>query len=365
MKNKIMYILIAILFMPINVLAESKVTCGNINPIAAKVPEITSWIVTIIQVAVPIILVIMGSIDFVKAIIGQKEDEMKQKQQIFIKRLITSILIFFVVAITKIIVGTFSSANKTSIVNCIDCFISNKCTAYVEPTKEPKTTTPKQTNTQTITGTKVTTDSNEITTTSKSSNRSSSKKSTSSSSRSSNNESNNNSMLIIGDSRTEGMCGELCNACTDAEYIAKGSMGYDWFANTAVNEVNNKIKSKNYNIFILMGVNGAGSDGTDSAKKYFDKISKLAKTEWKDQNIIFISVNPVNDNGITYTYMSGVNSFNKKIKDEIDSAKISNFKYCDTASKMTNEEINSGKDGLHYDCPTYKKIYSLLKDCIK
>lgn len=362
MKKKFIYILITMLFMPINVLAESKVTCGNINPISQKIPEITSWIVTIIQVLIPVILVIMGSIDFVKAIISQKDDEMKQKQQVFIKRLITSILIFFIVAITKIIVGVFSNANKTSISNCIDCFISNKCTSYVEPEKE-KTTKPKQTTEQTITGTKVTTDSKEITTSSKS-NRSSSKKETSSSSSSSSDQSNNNSMLIIGDSRTEGMC-KSCNACTDAEYIAKGSMGYDWFANTAVSEANKKIKNKNYNILILMGVNGAGSDGTNEAKKYFDKISKLAKNEWKDQNIIFISVNPVNDNGDTLTYMSGVNSFNKKIKSEIESAKISNFKYCDTASKLTNDDINSGEDGLHYDCTTYKKIYSLLKDCIK
>ena len=80
---------------------------------------------------------------------------------------------------------------------------------------------------------------------------------------------------------------------------------------------------------------------------------------------MYQSVNPVNDNGDTLTYMSGVNSFNKKIKSEIESAKISNFKYCDTASKFTNDDINSGGDGLHYDCPTYEKVYSLLKDCIK
>ena len=108
---------------------NDKVSCGNIGSFNRKIPEITSWIIVIIEILVPIILVIMGAIDFVKAIISSKDDEMRKAQQVFIKRLITAAIIFFIVAITKLIVSLVSnnSSESKNIINCIDCFISNKC----------------------------------------------------------------------------------------------------------------------------------------------------------------------------------------------------------------------------------------------
>ena len=108
---------------------SDKVMCGNIGTFNRKIPEITSWIVTIIEIVVPVILTIIGAIDFVKAIISSKEDEIKKGQQVFIRRLITAVIIFFIVAITKLIVSVVSSGSTESknIINCIDCFISNKC----------------------------------------------------------------------------------------------------------------------------------------------------------------------------------------------------------------------------------------------
>ena len=154
------------------------------------------------------------------------------------------------------------------------------------------------------------------------------------------------------------MC-DVYKLCEKNPYIAEGGMGYSWFASTAIPQINQKIKSKNYNIIILMGVNGAGTDGTSEADKYYSKISSLAKGTWKNQNIIFVSVNPVVD-GKSYTYMSGVNSFNKRMKSKINSSKLSNLKYCDTISKLNMSSIDSG-DGLHYNKEGYKKIYNLIK----
>ena len=109
-------------------ISKNNVSCGNIGSINKKIPELTSWIITIAQIVVPVILVIFGVIDFVKAIVSQKEDEIKKGQQIFIKRLITGILIFFVVVIVKFVVSLLAGENESgNIINCIDCFISNKC----------------------------------------------------------------------------------------------------------------------------------------------------------------------------------------------------------------------------------------------
>ena len=105
------------------------VYCGNIGKIPKKIPELISWFITIVEIIVPIILVIMGAIDFLKAITSQKEDEIKKGQQIFIKRLITGLLIFFIIAIVKLLIGVVSSgANESkNIVDCIECFLNNKC----------------------------------------------------------------------------------------------------------------------------------------------------------------------------------------------------------------------------------------------
>ena len=106
-----------------------KVSCGNLGKFNKKIPELTSWIITIMQVAVPVILIIMGAIDFVKSLASQKDDEIKKNQQVFVKRVITAIIIFFVVVVVKLLVSLVSSGQteKESIVKCIDCFISNKC----------------------------------------------------------------------------------------------------------------------------------------------------------------------------------------------------------------------------------------------
>lgn len=130
MKKKILFaVLFTLMLLPImNVGALTVVDCGNVTDIPKKIPELTSFAVTVIQIAVPIILVIMGSIDLFKGITAQKEDEMKKGRQMFIKRLIVAAIIFFVIAITKFFVSIVSdSDDKDNITDCIDCFLSKTC----------------------------------------------------------------------------------------------------------------------------------------------------------------------------------------------------------------------------------------------
>ena len=129
MKNKkILLFLFVIMSIPImNVSAVTKVSCGNVTGIAAKIPELTSFCITIVQIAVPIILVIVGSLDFFKAITSQKEDEMKKSQNIFIKRLVLAAVIFFVIVIAKVLVSVIADSSSANIIECMDCFLSNNC----------------------------------------------------------------------------------------------------------------------------------------------------------------------------------------------------------------------------------------------
>ena len=61
-----------------------------------KIVGIFSFLVTLIKVGVPILLVIWGSWDLGKAVMAQKEDEIKNAQKLFIKKLIIAVCVFLV-----------------------------------------------------------------------------------------------------------------------------------------------------------------------------------------------------------------------------------------------------------------------------
>lgn len=106
-----------------------KVSCGNIGQIPAKAPELVHMFILIAQIAVPVILVILGMIDLGKGVMSQKEDEIKKGQKTFINRLILGAIIFFVVALVKLLVGIVvdNTGNRGNIIACIDCFVNNDC----------------------------------------------------------------------------------------------------------------------------------------------------------------------------------------------------------------------------------------------
>lgn len=119
----------------------NKVYCGSedqgkITNIPKKIPELTSSAVTIIQVVIPIILVVLGTLDLFKGITAGKEDEIKKGQQIFIKRLAVAAVVFFVVIIVKFFISIIADTNKTNIIDCIDCFIDNDCEHMLDATYE-------------------------------------------------------------------------------------------------------------------------------------------------------------------------------------------------------------------------------------
>lgn len=108
----------------------TKVSCGNIKNIPKKIPELTTWAISLIQVAVPVILVILSMVDLVKAVSSQKEDEIKKGKSVLVKRIILAAVIFLFVAIVKFAISIVASSTDTNnISNCIACFIEdvNKC----------------------------------------------------------------------------------------------------------------------------------------------------------------------------------------------------------------------------------------------
>ena len=112
----------------INVLATD--ISSACTQVPAGVKNVTSLIIMVVQIVVPILLIIWGMIDFTKAVIGQNEDKIKEAQKVFIKRLIAAAVVFLTVTIVKLLinlVGTVGAENAQdsgSLTNCIDEFIN-------------------------------------------------------------------------------------------------------------------------------------------------------------------------------------------------------------------------------------------------
>lgn len=105
------------------------VSCGNnlIEEMPSALPKVISIIYSVVQVLVPIILVIFGTLDLVKGVISQKEEEIKKGQQIFIKRLISAVIVFFVFVIVKFLISLVADNSGNDIMDCVECFVENDC----------------------------------------------------------------------------------------------------------------------------------------------------------------------------------------------------------------------------------------------
>ena len=103
----------------------TEVTCGSLNAsFSSQIPSMVHLIITVIQIAVPILLILFGMLDLGKAVMAQKEDEIKKAQQTFIKRLLTAALVFFVVVIVQVVIKLVAGTEGDNIWDCVNCFIS-------------------------------------------------------------------------------------------------------------------------------------------------------------------------------------------------------------------------------------------------
>lgn len=97
--------------------------CAGVN-IPNDFASITSTIIDLIKIAVPVLLVIFGMLDLGKAVTAQKEDEIKKGQQTFLKRVLAAAIVFFVVFIVQFVIGIVSGDSEETIWSCANNFIN-------------------------------------------------------------------------------------------------------------------------------------------------------------------------------------------------------------------------------------------------
>ena len=77
--------------------------CNGVIP--SEIAEVIAKIINLLKIAVPVILIIFGMLDFAKGLIAQKEDEIKKGQKAFITRLISGVFVFLVISIVQLVVN--------------------------------------------------------------------------------------------------------------------------------------------------------------------------------------------------------------------------------------------------------------------
>lgn len=112
--------------------------CGaDTLPIPIGIPNFVSKLITLAQIAVPVIIIIMAIIKYTKAIASSDEKVMKETNSSFIRSLITGVSIFLVVTIVKFafsLIGT----EYSSYLNCVSCFLNGEdhCSKQVCPDRD-------------------------------------------------------------------------------------------------------------------------------------------------------------------------------------------------------------------------------------
>ncbi len=85
---------------------ESTVDCGAIfgsKDDPSSIAYIINEVLMYPKIIIPILIIILGTLDFFKAVIAQKEDDMKKAQMTFIKRVIIGVAIFLIPVLINVI----------------------------------------------------------------------------------------------------------------------------------------------------------------------------------------------------------------------------------------------------------------------
>ena len=85
-------------------------------------------VVAVIRVAVPIILIVLGMIDLVKALTSQDDKQIKSATNLLVKRVIIAIAIFLIPTIVRLVMNIISQDEYQSCINCVTSVWSKNCT---------------------------------------------------------------------------------------------------------------------------------------------------------------------------------------------------------------------------------------------
>ena len=189
----------------------------------------------------------------------------------------------------------------------------------------------------------------------------------------------------VGDKRAIGL--QNAGGKNDKDiWVTDENDGYDWFVNTAINQVSGQLKEsegqaqnsqdqnkdkkdkdkdkdkdkKGDTIVFALGVN----DMAGGAKRYTDKLKELVADNgaWaKARKVLVVSVNPVLESK-TQIKNADIEKFNNELRSGISGSK--KLEYIDVYTKFKKDikETDFEDDGVNYKSELNKKIYEFIRD---
>ena len=102
------------------------------HDIPVMVPRLVAYFIVVLKTATPIVLIIMGMVQIIKAIANTNEDEIKKAKSSLIKKLVAAALVFFSISIVQFVVDqVVDDDEKGSLSACMKCFINNDCNGSI------------------------------------------------------------------------------------------------------------------------------------------------------------------------------------------------------------------------------------------
>ena len=101
-------------------------TCGGTEfQFHKSLPNFTSIVYDLLKIATPIIVIITGMLDLLKAVSAQKEDEIKKAQQKLLRRLLAGAVVFLIFVILEIVINIIAEKNEAiNALDCVNCFLN-------------------------------------------------------------------------------------------------------------------------------------------------------------------------------------------------------------------------------------------------
>lgn len=90
------------------IMAKTTDACEGLLPIV----KMLRYVLTIVQIFIPILLILLGTIDLGKAVIASDEKEIKAAQSRLIKRCIYAVAIFFVALLVQVIMNIVAKSGE-------------------------------------------------------------------------------------------------------------------------------------------------------------------------------------------------------------------------------------------------------------
>jgi len=103
-----------------------QVLVSNICHSAEAIWIFLGRIVNILQIAIPVIIILLGTLDLGKAVMAGDDKKIKEAQKMLIMRLVYGVAVFFVITIVKVVfglvaVGTDNGDNPNTSSGCFKC----------------------------------------------------------------------------------------------------------------------------------------------------------------------------------------------------------------------------------------------------